>query len=460
MNNLKDLSILLVEDENDLRIETAAFLELYCGRVIPAANGIEALELFSRQRPDLVISDIRMPKMDGLEFATRLKKLAPETPVILCTAFSETSYLLKAIELGVAAFVRKPVDTDELLAALTKAAIPVFQRREISYLTNELDASLTAQLGTGAALHAVSEQVLRVAPTSFNVLLQGETGSGKSYLAGIIHALSPRRNKPLVSVQLAAMPEQLVESELFGYLKGAFTGATQNRIGLVETAEGGTLLLDDIDACPPASQAKLLRFVEEKRFMPVGGTTEKTGDVRIIAATNQDLRQEGSSKHFREDLYYRLSDFMISLPPLRELRETIIPLAVKFLQETCNELDRNIPLLDEEARALLTANAWPGNIRQLKSVIRRATLNADDVITTVTIREAMGSTNQMLSSPGTNVVCLPPPFPCSMDTLEKWSLEQALNFCGGQRMKTAAMLGMNYYTFRRKLEKHGIVPDK
>ncbi len=460
MNNLKELTILLAEDENELRIETAAFLELYCGRVISAANGIEALDLFSRQRPDLVISDIRMPKMDGLEFGARLKKLAPETPLILCTAFSETSYLLAAIELGVAAFVRKPVDTDELLAVLAKAAVPVFQRREIRHLTNELDASLAAQLGTGAALHAVSEQVLRVAPTSFNVLLQGETGSGKSYLAGLIHALSPRCKQPLVSIQLAAMPEQLVESELFGYLKGAFTGATQNRIGLVETAEGGTLLLDDIDACPPGSQAKLLRFVEEKRFMPVGGTVEKTGDVRIIAATNQDLRQAAGSKRFREDLYYRLSDFVISLPPLRELPDTIIPLAVKFLQETCRELNRKIPRLDEEARNLLTSSAWPGNIRQLKSVIRRATLNANDVITAVDMREAMGVSNRISSLPEGNVACLPPPFPCAMDTLEKWSLEQALSFCGGQRMKTAAMLGMNYYTFRRKLEKHGIAPDK
>ena len=399
MNNLKELSILLVEDDHDLRIETAAFLELYCRRVIPAANGVEALDIFSRQQPDLVMSDIRMPQMDGLELAAHLKKLAPETPVIFCTAFSETSYLLKAIELGVAAFVRKPVDTDELLAVLAKAAIPVLQRREISHLTCELDASLTAQLGTGTTFHAIAEQVMRVAPTSFNILLQGETGSGKSYLAGLIHALSPRRNAPFVSVQLAAIPEQLAESELFGHLKGSFTGATHNRIGLVEAAQGGTLLLDDIDACPFAIQVKLLRFVDQKRFMPVGGTIEKTGDVRIISATNRDLKLEIPSNRFREDLYYRLSDFIISLPPLRDSQDSIISLAVKFLKDTCDELDRKVPLLDEEACTMLASESWPGNIRQLKSVIRRAALHADDTITAATIREVIGGTNQISSSP-------------------------------------------------------------
>lgn len=460
MKDIKDLCILLVEDENDLRMETAAFLNLYCNRVIPAANGKEALDLFSRQRPDLVISDIRMPMMDGLELATCLKGLSPDTPVIFCTAFTETDYLLKAIDLGVAGFVHKPVDTDELLAVLVKTARPILLNRKIIDLTNELDASLTAQLGTGTTLHAISEQVMRVAPTSFNVLLQGETGSGKSYLAGLIHALSPRRNAPFVSVQLAAIPEQLAESELFGHLKGSFTGATHNRIGLVESAQGGTLLLDDIDACPPAIQVKLLRFVDQKRFMPVGGTIEKTGDVRIISATNQDLKLKISSNRFREDLYYRLSDFIISLPPLRESRDSIISLAVKFLKDTCNELNRNVPMLDGEVSTMLASESWPGNIRQLKSVIRRAALDAGDTITASTIRKAMGETNRLSSSPESGGTCLPPPFPCVMSSLEKWSLEQALQFCNGKRMKTAAMLGMNYYTFRRKLEKHGIPLNK
>jgi len=229
----------------------------------------------------------------------------------------------------------------------------------------------------------------------------------------------------------------------------------------VEAAQGGTLFLDDIEACSLPVQAKLLRFVEEKCFTPVGSTTEKTGDVRIISASNRNLKEESQTGHFREDLFYRLADFVISVPPLRETRDAIIPLALKILQETCNELDRDIPLLDEDARALLTAGDWPGNIRQLKSVIRRSLLLSGDTVNAAAIMAAAGNTPEThaIRTISDADAMSPPPFPCAMDALEKWSLEQALRFCGGKRMKTAAMLGMNYYTFRRKLEKHDITFD-
>lgn len=462
MNNLKKLSVLLVEDEESLRGETVAFLEMYCGRVIPAVNGREALALFTDEYPDLVVSDIRMPLMDGLELATRLKECSPDTPVIFCTAFTETAYLLKAIELGVSAFVRKPVDTDELISAITKAAVPLLQRREICELSAGLTASLTAHFGTGQVMKTLSEQVARVAHTSFNILLQGETGTGKSRLADIIHKISPRRGEPFVCAQLAAIPEQLVESELFGHVKGAFTGAAYAHSGLIEATRKGTLFLDDIEACPAFVQAKLLRCVEEKRFMPVGSTTEKIGDVRIIAASNSNLKEEVIAGRFREDLFYRLADFVISLPPLRDARDAIIQLALKFLKETCDELGRDIPLLNEDARAMLSAAEWPGNIRQLKSVIRRASLHAGGIINANVIRPALKDIIDKHAAPEIdNVAAMsPPPFPCTIDTLEKWSLEQSLKFCNGRRMKTAAMLGMNYYTFRRKLEKHSIVFEK
>jgi DNA-binding NtrC family response regulator len=459
MTDLKQLTILLAEDEEELRHETAAFLELYCGRVIQAANGREALRLFEKERPDLVISDIRMPVMDGLALAGRLKDLASETPLIFCTAFTDTTYLLKAIELGVAAFVHKPADADELLAAITRVSLPVLQRREIRGLAEELAASVASQFASSPTLQSVGEMAARVARTSFNVLLQGETGTGKSRLASIIHSLSPRRENPFVPVQLGAMPVQLAESELFGHLKGAFTGADRNKTGLVETAQGGTLFLDDIESCPAPLQAKLLRFVEEKRFTPVGGTTEKSADVRIVSASNRGLKENSQAGHFREDLYYRLADVTIQLPPLRETPEAIVPLSLKFLHETCDELGRDLPQLPEESRALLVANSWPGNVRQLKSVIRRVALTTGASVTaadiTVAVTDAAGAA-LTLPSPDSNLCPSPPPFPCSMDSLEKWSLEQALNFCGSKRMKTAMMLGMNYYTFRRRLEKHGI----
>lgn len=456
MNDLKQVTILLVEDESELRQETAAFLELYCGTVYQAANGREALLLFDQKRPDLVISDIRMPLMNGLELAAQLKKHAPETPFIFCTAFSETGYLLKAIELGVAAFISKPVDTDQLLDVIAKAAVPFLQRREIRELSEELIATIAAQLGGGAAQQAVAEQAARVAHSSYSILLQGETGTGKSRMAGIIHNLSQRRNRPFVTVQLGAIPEQLVESELFGHMKGSFTGADRTRTGLIETAAGGTLFLDDIETTPAAVQAKLLRCVEEKRFTPLGSSSEKTADVRVIASSNRNLKELTLNKLFREDLYYRLADFTLRLPPLRETPESILAMAQVFLRDTCSELKRNVPLLDDATAILLTSMSWPGNIRQLKSVIRRAALSANDILTPADITIDAVSLETPIPSAIPSHKSTPPPFPCEMDRLEKWSLEQALLFCGGKRMKTAMMLGMNYYTFRRRLEKHDI----
>ncbi|MDA8430891.1 MAG: sigma-54 dependent transcriptional regulator [Geobacteraceae bacterium] len=455
-NELKDLTILLVEDEEELRRETAAFLEMYCGRVIQAPNGREALAQLDLQRPDLVISDIRMPVMDGLELAARLKTHSPATPLIFCTAFTETSYLLKAIELGVAAFVRKPVDTDELLGAIAKAALPLLQRREIDGLSGELMASIREQMGDTPAQRTLVEQATRVARTSFNILLEGETGTGKSRLAAIIHALSPRRDAAFVTLQMGALPMNLAESELFGHSKGAFTGADRNRTGLAENADGGTMFLDDIESCPTELQVKLLRFVEEKKFTPLGSTLEKKVDVRIIAASNCNLKQEALAGRFRHDLYYRLADTTISLPALRETPEAIAPLAQKFLRESCDELGRGLPLLEPDAYAALAGMPWPGNVRQLKSVIRRIALHAGNVIGAADITLQADSAGIIPATAADNGTPAPPPFPCCMDTLERWSLEQALRYCGGKRMKTAMMLGMNYYTFRRRLEKHGI----
>ncbi|NVN99370.1 MAG: sigma-54-dependent Fis family transcriptional regulator [Geobacteraceae bacterium] len=456
MSDLKQLTILLVEDEDELRHETAAFLELHYARIYQAGNGREALKLFEQKHPDLIISDIRMPVMDGLELAAKLKTLSPDTPFIFCTAFSETVYLLKAIELGVAAFIRKPVDTDQMLDIIAKTAIPILQRREIMELSEELVNSIAVQLGGGKAQQAVATQVARVAHSSFNILLQGETGTGKSRLAGIIHSLSQRRKGPLVTVQLGAIPEQLVESELFGHIKGSFTGADRTRTGLIETAAGGTLFLDDIETAPAGVQAKLLRCVEEKRYTPVGSSSEKTADVRIISSSNCNLKGLAKNRLFREDLYYRLADFTLRLPPLREIPESILPMALTFLSDTCAELGRELPPLDDNAASQLTKMPWPGNIRQLKSVIRQAALYAKE---TVTISDLAADTDHHEHSPLISDLShrpAPPPFPCEMDKLEKWSLEQALLYCGGKRMKTAAMLGMNYYTFRRHLEKHGI----
>ena len=460
MNELKKLTVLLVEDDRVQRCEMAALLEIYCGRVLQAPNGHEALALLDVQHPDLVISDIRMPVMDGLELAAQMKKCAPDTPVIFCTAFTETGYMLKAIEMGAAGFVRKPVDVDAMMALITKVAMPELQRRRIRELSEELIASLNMQMGGSPVQRAVAEQAALVAGTSFNVLLKGETGSGKSRLASIIHKLSPRREKHFVTIPLGIIPMHLAESEMFGHLKGAFTGADRNKTGLVETAHEGTLFLDDIDACPLELQAKLLRFVEEKKFMPLGSTTEKRIDVRVISASSSDLKKEIAAGRFRADVYYRLADVTITLPPLREISDAVVPLALKFILETCDEIGHALVSLDDEAVSLLMGMQWPGNIRQLKSVIRRAVLTSGSIIGVADIDAREDLAAVVTSLADENGTFAPPPFPCSLDKLERWSLEKALQYCGGKRMKTALMLGINYYTFRRRLAKYGITVNE
>ena len=457
MNEFSELTILLVEDEDELRRKTAAFLGLYFKEVFTAANGREALELIADRRPDLVLSDIRMPIMDGLALATRLRSEAPTLPIVFCTAFTETDYLLKAIELGVAGFVRKPIDGDELLKTLAQAALPVIQARRLAGLAENTVATLTARLGGTPAMREVASQAVQAAATPFAVLLQGETGSGKSHLAALIHDLSPWRTGPFVSINLGALPEQLAESELFGHAKGAFTGADRTTAGLVATAAGGTLFLDDIDGVSAVIQAKLLRFVEEKSYIPVGETEPRRVECRIITATNRDLRELTELREFREDLYYRLADLVITLPPLRENREAIKPLVRSFFRQTGDELGRTTPQLEQSALDALAALPLPGNIRELKSLVRRLAITAGpsvDASTVASVAPASPLTPVDLVPTGAE---FPPPFfPCTLVELEKWLFTRALAHCGGGRMKAARMLDLNYNTFRATLKRLGI----
>jgi DNA-binding NtrC family response regulator len=457
MNELSELTILLVEDEDELRRKTATFLGLSCKEVFTAANGREALESMAVRLPDLVLSDIRMPVMDGLALATRLRIEAPTLPIVFCTAFTETDYLLKAIELGVAGFVRKPVDGAELLRTLARAALPVIQERRLTGLTENTVATLTAHLWGTPVMRRVASQSVQAAATPFAVLLHGETGSGKSHLAALIHDLSPWRNGPFVSVNLGALPEQLAESELFGHVRGAFTGADRTTAGLVTTAEGGTLFLDDIDTVPLGLQAKLLRFVEEKSFIPVGETAPRCVECRIITATNRDLHELADRREFRADLYYRLADLVITLPPLRENREAIEPLVRSFLRQTGDELGRTVPILEQSALVALMALPWQGNIRELKSIVRRLAITAGPAIDAATVASvAMSSTLSPVDTVPVGVEFPPPPFPCTLVEVEKWLFTRALAHCDGARMKCARMLDLNYNTFRAALKRLGI----
>ncbi len=443
------LKVLYVEDEPKLRERIVIVLSMRFERVISAANGKEALDLFSRERPDIVVSDIQMPVMDGLEMTRRIRDIAPETPVILGTAFTETNYLLKAIELGVSAYVRKPLDCRQLVETISRVATPILQKAELEKARQGEQASLELLLGDSPAMQDVIRQARRISGTDYSLILQGETGVGKSHLALLIHGLSTRRHHPFIAVSLGSLPESLVESELFGHIKGAFTGAVLTKKGLFEEANGGTLFLDDVDCAPPAIQAKILHAVEQKRFYPVGGTKPVAVDIRIISASNRDLLQEARTGNFREDLYYRLGDFVITLPPLRDRGGDVLVLAREFLNDVSLELNRVPPRMTSEAIMLLSRHQWPGNVRELKSVMKRAALFAGETLTREDVGQVLADIHQATSVDNTFT-------PQTLEDVMRQAVRHALVASGGRKMEAARLLDVDYGRFKRMLARYNL----
>ncbi len=458
--SIEELSILLVEDDASLRKVILTFLQKKCDTVYSGVNGLEGLELFEKHSPDIVITDIKMPEMDGLELSRRIKAMSPETPIVIITAFSEISYLIEAIEIGVDRFVPKPLDRKSFMAAIMHCALPIVQQKEIKGLHHRIEHSLVDALGSSRAVKPVVDMVCRIAPSQYSMLLYGETGVGKSFLARIIHKLSRRSSKPFVAVDIGAIPETLVESELFGHKKGAFTGASADRKGYFEMAHGGTLFLDELENLSSFMQSKLLRAVDEKKVFPLGGREPVDVDVRIIAATNKDLQVEVAEGRFREDLFYRLNDFSITIPPLRERTTDIQVLASEFLTEAEEELGKPSTGISEEAIRHLQTYHWPGNIRELKSVMRRAVLFcAGNIISVEEIARAMNpgekEGNDISTTPGGAIPAQDLPG-LTMDELEEWGIKRALESTGGKKMEAAFVLKIGYSTLKRKMAKFNI----
>jgi DNA-binding NtrC family response regulator len=441
------LSVLYVEDETDLRERIGIVLEMHFETVLLAEQGEKGLELFASRSPDVVVCDIMMPQLDGLEMARRIREIAPKTPIIICTAFTETSYLLKAIELGVSAYVKKPLDCWQLVDTINSCAAPILQQKELAQLREREQASLELLLGESQAMQGVIVQAQRVAGTDYSVLIQGETGVGKSHLAQLIHGLSRRRHAPLVAVTISSLAESLVESQLFGHLRGAFTGAVATTRGLFEEADGGTLFLDDVDCAAPGVQAKILHAVEQKQFFPVGGTRLVGVDTRVIAASNRDLRLLAHKGGFREDLYYRLADVTIVLPPLRERGEDIARLARRFLSESCRELGRGEPRIPSDAMLCLCRHSWPGNVRELKSVMKRAALFAGESLTCQDLAGIIAGAQQDGQAP-----CAPQ----SMEEVKRSAVLKALQATCGKKMEAARLLQLDYSSFKRLLDRFGL----
>lgn len=446
---LRDITILYVEDDHALRTQVAFSLKLVAARVIEAENGSEGVEKFRKFAPDLVVTDIRLPVMDGLQMIRIVRGITPEVPIIVCTAFTETDYLIRSIELGVSAYLQKPLVVDDLLNAVCRLSDPIMQHRELEHLKRERTGSLEAFLGSSAAMKPAIECASLAARCDVPLVIQGETGTGKSRLAFFIHRLSPRKNHPFIAAHLAGIPGNLVESALFGHDRGAFTGADRKRIGFFQAAHRGTLLIDDLDTIPLPAQAALLQAVESRSVVPLGQTTPQPVDVRIITASNRSLKGEVDAGRFRQDLYYRLRGLQIDLPPLRGMKEDLPQLVNALAQEVADEFLLPTPLIPEEVYPVLQTCSWPGNIRELRHVILEAMMSSTDelsakLLQSIIARQASPAGHSAAAGHSYSDA----PVSTHIDHLLSWGIRHSLTATGGKRMEAAGLMGVSYNTFK------------
>ncbi len=451
-------NLLIVDDEQSMR----QLLTLVFGReghkVRAAENGRRAMELLRAEPAELIVSDVKMPDMGGIELLRAARELLPDVALVLMTAFATVETAREAFKLGADDFIQKPFDIDELKLIVTKAL-------EKQTLVKENQAFKRAQhdrgklgniIGRSERMQAVYQMIETVSEVSSTVLVTGESGTGKELAARAIHDLSPRREKPFVSINCGAFTETLLESELFGYVKGAFTGATANRKGLFEASHKGTIFLDEIGEMSPAMQVKLLRVLQERKVRPVGAHEELDVDTRVIAATNRDLPSMVKDNSFREDLYYRVSVIPIELPPLRERSEDIAELAEHFTKKFCAQQGRSVSL-NEQALRLLEAYSWPGNVRELEHTIERAValertseIQPDRLPAQITnYNPARVAADSALPEEGINIVA-------HIDQLEKTYVLEALRRTGGNQTRAAELLQLSVRSLRHLLDKHGI----
>ena len=448
---MANATLLLVDDEELVRWSLRERFRREGYTVVEAATAAAALEQIN-SGIDLVLLDYRLPDGDGLTVLRRIKEASPDTPVILMTAFSTVENAVEAMKHGAYHYLNKPFNLDDVAITVEKALETSRLRREVrAYRTSQgREYGFDAIIGSSPAMTAAKSLLVRIAnsPAS-TVLLTGETGTGKDLAAKAIHYNSDRAAKPFVNITCSALPEQLLESELFGHERGAFTDARQQKRGLFETADGGTVFLDEIGEMTPGLQAKLLRFLEEKTFKRIGGLADIKVDVRVVAATHRNLDEEVKAGKFREDLFYRLQVMPVMLPALRERRGDI-PLLVNYYIDRYNrEFRKRVRGVSPDALLLLEQYRWPGNVRELRNAIERAMLLADrellDVQDFTTLsRNAVEATFRL------------PPEGVNLDDVERQLLVQALERCGGNQTHAGQLLGINRDQVRYRIEKFGL----
>jgi len=458
-------NLLVVDDELGMRQFLTHLLQREGHTVRVAENGQQAMTLLQQQPADLMLSDVRMPDMTGIELLRTARASYPQLEVIMMTAFANVDTAREAFLLGAYDFVQKPFDNDLLKETVARALEKISLVKEKDALLEENKVLIHGQrtkgklgniIGRSSRMQALYQMIETVAQVASTVLVTGESGTGKELVARAIHDMSPRAEKPFVSVNCGAFTETLLESELFGYVKGSFTGANTNRKGLFEAANKGTIFLDEIGEMSPAMQVKLLRVLQERKVRPVGATEETDVDTRVIAATNRDLASMVSDNSFREDLYYRISVIPMELPPLRERAEDISELATHFVEKFCASGGRELTV-SESAMRLLERYSWPGNVRELEHTIERAVaLESTSSIQPERLPEKITNYNPYrvadameFPEEGINLTA-------HLDQLEKTYVLEALRRTNGNQTNAAELLKMSVRSLRHLLDKHGV----
>jgi DNA-binding NtrC family response regulator len=458
-------TLLIVDDERSLRFSIGEWARDMGFQPLEAPGGREALEAAREHAVDAVLLDLKLGDEDGLQILRKLKEIDPTLPVVMLTGHGTVEHAVRAIKMGAYEFMLKPPDLDHLGVVLERALEHARLKREVEHLRAS-NPNAQPIVGGSETLAKALLRLERAAKSGTStVLIRGETGSGKELMARFLHEKSARAGGPFIELNCSAIPETLLESELYGHERGAFTDAKRFKKGLFELADGGTLFLDEIGEMAPQLQAKLLRVLETRTFRRVGGHADITVDVRVVAATHRDLSKMVAEGRFREDLYFRLNVVPVEIPPLRERVDDVAILAEHFLQRFCRELGRPAVRLDPAALEIMRAYAWPGNVRELKNVIERVVLlEAEDVILSEHLPLEMTRPQGAGASGGAGAASLASqPFPAGVvrpfTEIEKMAIEHALRVCDGNKTRAATLLGISRQTLRTKLKEYALGDD-
>ncbi len=450
--------ILIVEDEENARRGYESLLRKWGYEVLGISNAEEVLARFSEYRPSVLIADVELPGMDGLELLEKLGDELQSVPAIIITGKGSEERAVAAIEAGAFWYIEKPLKAAVLRALLDRALGKAHDRRQMAALARQLrDAGRLGELvGASKAMQEIMRMVELAAPSSASVLITGETGSGKEIVARSIHRLSPRAERPFVAINCSAIPESLMESEIFGHERGAFTGAAERRIGCFELADGGTLLLDEIGEMPAPTQAKLLRVLEDHKVRRLGSKTETPVDVRVLAATNKDPEQAVAQGHLRQDLFFRLNVFHIHLPPLREHKDDLPLLIEHTLRDINVKHGKQVRGVNAEVMELFSSYTWPGNVREVRNVLERATIVCDrDLIGRAHLPNDFGRAPAAASS---ELSGLRFPIGTTVDAAERELILQTLAATNNNKTRAAELLGISLKTLHNKLKEYETAP--